>query len=62
MSDLRGWNRCDDCGRFANPDELVFEEARSLKFGVLYEEYVQYHKEGKCPATKVSKPLGVSGE
>lgn len=41
------WHRCDDCGKFAKPEELEGDVIRSLSlYGDLREDYWQAHKEG----------------
>lgn len=52
----QGWNKCDDCGKFAKPEEMMFDELRSMDLrGNLREEYPQYHKDGFGCAAQMGK-------
>ena len=30
---MRGWNRCDECGMFRNPEQMEYGEAPTMDFG-----------------------------
>lgn len=46
---VRGWNRCDRCNRFAKADEIMQYEDRWLGlYGDLYERWGFVHKD-ECP-------------
>ena len=57
---MKGWNRCDDCGRFADPSKLSFDELRHLDlYGNLVERYPQYHtKDEDCVARRAASAEG----
>ena len=29
----RGWNKCDDCGKFRNPEQMEYGENPTMDFG-----------------------------
>ena len=43
---MKGWNRCDDCGKFRHPEHLERGEHKEIRFGVLFEDDWQVCKDG----------------